>query len=88
MGCDKDQQQTQDSYLPEIIGSGDDDLMLQLKDLGLLVDVRNQIQQMDSDGYRILPYLELLSLGKTVERPPEDEIKSRYDFIRNIDTIT
>ncbi|KAF9924829.1 hypothetical protein FBU30_005261 [Linnemannia zychae] len=73
----KDKQQDGNDSLPRTLGSENVETMQQLKDLGLLVDMTNQIQLMDSDGYQTLPYLELLSLGKTMERSPEEEIRSR-----------
>ncbi|KAK3845625.1 MAG: hypothetical protein J3R72DRAFT_487325 [Linnemannia gamsii] len=54
-------------------------LMSEIKDLGLLQDVKTMAERMDAEDFGCLPRLRLLSLGCHRKRKPEVELRSLFN---------
>ncbi|KAF9090287.1 hypothetical protein BGX29_011555 [Mortierella sp. GBA35] len=71
---------TNNTIANDILGSGTDDpeLMAGLKNLGLLQDVKEMLEEMDSDDFVCLPELRQLACGSHLEQTPEKELRSLF----------
>ncbi|KAF9082191.1 hypothetical protein BGX23_012721 [Mortierella sp. AD031] len=71
---------TNSTIANDILGSGTDDpeLMARLKNLGLLQDVKEMVEEMDSDDFVCLPELRQLACGSHLEQTPEKELRSLF----------
>jgi hypothetical protein len=56
----------------------DEQLMKSLNNLGLLKDVKEMVEEMDTDEYVCLPELRRLACGHHLEQSPEKELRSLF----------
>ncbi|KAG0217429.1 hypothetical protein BGX33_010614 [Mortierella sp. NVP41] len=66
----------------DLLGKGADnlELMAGLKSLGLLQDVKDMVEEMDTDGFVCLPELRQVACGYHLEQSPEKEMRSQTPF--------
>ncbi|KAF9097521.1 hypothetical protein BGX23_008599 [Mortierella sp. AD031] len=64
----------------DLLGKGADnlELMAGLKSLGLLQDVKDMVEEMDTDGFVCLPELRQVACGYHLEQSPEKEMRSVF----------
>ncbi|KAG0315699.1 hypothetical protein BGZ97_007933 [Linnemannia gamsii] len=60
------------------VGDGDGGLLVSMRNLGMLQDVKDMVVEMDTDEFVCLPELQQLACGNHLEQRPEKEIRSLF----------